>query len=224
MGQRLVITIKNAEQTLAKAYYHWSGYTTSGLLLGCTAVSHYGEAIAGTTAGHIDLHASGGDVDKNRTLVACLMLFGTGAGLMNDPKTDTTPEIDAFLEHYPDISYRMAVNNSNGLIAITENGMAQIQKHAEADMSVDIHSRCVDVSGLFFDMAEEGEDDVNKKPGKKAVIPQEYDLEHIAFDRFPAFTDTILSAIMDDDCYEFSYRDKRLGARHSRMIANTFRN
>lgn len=222
MGQRLIITIQNKEQTLAKAYYHWSRYTTPGLLLGCTAVDHYAEAIAQTTAKYVNLYAFDKEMvveNKINTLVACLMLFGTGAGLMNNPKTDTAPEIDAFVTHYPVINYMIATNHSDGLIAITEKGMEQMQKYSEADMTIDIHSKCVDVSGLFFDMAEE-ENDVDKKPYEKAAIPEEYDLERITFDQLIPFTDTIISAIMDNDCYEFSYRDKRLGAKDSRVIAN----
>lgn len=157
--------------------------------------------------------------NKINTLTACFMLFGTGAGLMNDTETDAVPEINTFMTHYPAINYMVAANDSYGLIAITENNMERLQKYAEADMTVDIHSKSVNISGLFFDMSEE-ENDANKKPGKKAAIPEEYDLERITFEQFPAFTDTILSAIMDDDCYEFSYRDKRLGAIDSRLTTN----
>lgn len=221
MGQRLIITVKNKEQNLVKAYYHWSGYTTSGLLLGCAAVDHYAEAIAQTTAKYINLYAFDREAvveNKIDTLVGCFMLFGTGAGLMNDPKTDTTPEIEAFMAHYPAINYTIAANHSDGVIAITEKGMEQIQKCSNAastDIIIDIHSKCVDVSGLFFNVAEE-ENNTNKEPGEIADIQEEYDLEHITFDQFAAFTDTIVSAIMDNNCYEFYYRDKNLGVIESR--------
>ena len=32
MGQRLVVTIKAFDETIANIYYHWSAYTLSGLL------------------------------------------------------------------------------------------------------------------------------------------------------------------------------------------------
>ena len=33
MGQRLVIEIKEGDTVLANAYYHWSGYTETSLIL-----------------------------------------------------------------------------------------------------------------------------------------------------------------------------------------------
>ena len=156
MGQRLVITIKNEQKDLAKAYYHWSGYTSSGLQISNLAIQHYMEAV-GQTAEFCTLQAimktASEPINTSLDLLtACSMLFGTRAGLLNeyDKETDKNPEIDAFTEAYPSVNYMIGVNRNDGIIGITETGMEHLQKWSEADVIINIQTKTVDVSGLFF--------------------------------------------------------------------------
>ena len=222
MGQRLVITIKNDKQDLAKAYYHWSGYTSSGLQISNMAIQHYTEAIE-KTAEFCTLQAISQTITKTDhvksdqsmdLLTACYMLFGTRAGLSNEYDTETAknPEIAAFTDAYPGVNYMISVNRNDGIISITEKGMGHLQKWSEADVVIDIHNKIIDVSGLFFNYADsddENDDEGNEKHISTS-IPGTYDIEKLSFEEFPKFIKTIIVAI-SNKCYDFEYNGNHLG-------------
>ena len=218
MGQRLVITIKNDKQDLAKAYYHWSGYTSSGLQISNMAIQHYTEAIE-KTAEFCTLQAISQTITKtdhvklNQSmdlLTACSMLFGTRAGLSNEYNTETSknPEINAFTDAYPGVNYMVSVNRNDGIISITEKGMENLQKWSEADVVIDIHNKIIDVSGLFFNYDDS--DDENDEERMRTNIPETYDIEKLSFEEFPKFIKTIIGAILNR-CYDFEYNGNHLG-------------
>ena len=218
MGQRLVITIKNEKKNLAKAYYHWSGYTSSGLQISNIAIQHHVYAI-GQAVEFCTLQAIIKNTMKTTSepltqsldlLTACSMLFRTRAGLSNeyDKATSTNPEIDAFVEAYPGVNYTIGVNRNDGIIGITKEGMTHLQEWSEADVIINIHSKTVNVSGLFFDY-----DDSNNEDDEDHMctdIPETYDMTQISFEEFPKFVKTVTGAI-SDECYDFKYKNNHLG-------------
>ena len=214
MGQRLVITIKNEQKDLAKAYYHWSGYTSSGLQISNLAIQHYMEAV-GQTAEFCTLQAimktASEPINTSLDLLtACSMLFGTRAGLLNeyDKETDKNPEIDAFTEAYPSVNYMIGVNRNDGIIGITETGMEHLQKWSEADVIINIQTKTVDVSGLFFSYDDSDTEDDEEH--MCTDIPETYDIAKISFEEFPKFVKTITDAL-SDKCYDFEYKGDHLG-------------
>ena len=108
MWQRLVITIEDKNGLLAKAYYHWSGYTSSGLAITNIAVKHFESAVR-TAAYTMAIQritntdmAEDDFVHRTKVAIACHMLFTTNAGLET---TETSPEDEAFKNMFPGCNY-----------------------------------------------------------------------------------------------------------------------
>jgi hypothetical protein len=119
MGQRLVITIKNGDEDLAKIYYHWSAYTFSALLetkkiINCI-YNHQGETIS------------------EMKLRLIKFLEDNGGGIKGDQS-----EFDYIKKMYPkEIFKEDGYSRNNGLIALSEKGKEDLQYWSEGD--IDIH-------------------------------------------------------------------------------------
>lgn len=220
MGQRLIVTIENNDKVLAKAYYHWSGFTTSGLKTGVLAVEHFEKAIEKSAAYYAQNKTPEQDIQgEPDTLTACYMLFNTKAGLSRHPDANPYSEMDAFLKKYPNADYLEARDRDDGLVGITEEEMDDMSKWAEADVTINLHTKCVDVSGLFpeiyeeddeYEDDEEKEDSWYKDEDGEMMIPDEYDIDRIPFDKLSAFAGMIEDAVISGQ-YNFGYRDMHLG-------------
>lgn len=153
MGQRLNIQIEmdipdsSESKVLANAYYHWSGYTSSAYELV--------KLIADSGTYSLDILDP---IEK-----AIRMLEVTGAGLTKDEFTET----------YPESKYKLSENRSDGLIAISEEGMLETQNWEEARVTINISTNMIDMGGVYYldEVDEEDEDE------DVANIPElEYDL------------------------------------------------
>ena len=205
MGQRLVITVKDENKELAKAYYHWSGYTASGLAVTSTAIQHLEyaakNAISSMSIQRITDKTLTDDDIKNRTslLIACNMLFSTNAGMEVYSKED-----EAFKALFPECNYMTGINRSDGLVAITDKGMENIQKYSEADVIIDIDNKTADVSNLFMSCDPEEDDDNN-------VMDLVGNLCEMPFEDLPQFANTVINAI-SNRIYTFKNNDEILWA------------
>jgi hypothetical protein len=153
MGQRLNIQIEmdipesSESKVLANAYYHWSGYTSSAYELVNTIVQ----------SGVYSLDILD-PVEK-----AIKLLETTGAGLTKDEFTET----------YPESKYKLSENRSDGLIAISEEGMLETQNWEEARVTINLSTNMIDMGEVYYldEVDEEDEDE------DVANIPElEYDL------------------------------------------------
>ena len=155
MGQRLNIQIEmdipdsSESKVLANAYYHWSGYTSSAYeLVKKIADSNYWNKeckLADPVAQAINL------------------LEVTGAGLTKDEFTD----------EYPESIYKLSTDRNDGLIAISEAGIAETQNWEEARVTINLSTNMVDMGGVYFldEVDEEEEEETTED------IPElEYDL------------------------------------------------
>ena len=155
MGQRLNIQIEmdipdNSEsKVLANAYYHWSGYTSSAYeLVKKIADSNYWKEeckLADPVAQAISL------------------LEVTGAGLTKNEFTDK----------YPESIYKISTDRNEGLIAISEAGIAETQNWEEARVTINLSTNMVDMGGVYYldEVDEEEEEETTED------IPElEYDL------------------------------------------------
>ena len=138
MGQRLVVTIKYQEKDLAKIYYHWSAYTTSALyetksLINCI-YNHEDE-----TAKELQLRLiryceeNGGGIDGNASEFEYIENMFPGEAFVH--------------ENY---------SRSNGLIALSEKCMNEMQCWSEGDVEIDLDNEVVTfgVFGWYEDLEQ----------------------------------------------------------------------
>lgn len=193
MGQRLVITIENNKKSLAKGYYHWSGYTSSGLITANIAVASFKKSLH-KAAEIMSLQAITDKTltpetmkDKIELLTACHMLFATSAGM---EITGEKSEQDAFKEIFPNVNHTVGMDRNDGLIAITEKGMADLQKWSEADVRINLDAKSVSVAGLFFGVSDDEDEDEDTE-----ALDIEDNLDNIPFEDLNRFVEKVTTAI-----------------------------
>lgn len=212
MGQRLVITVKGKNGVdLANGYYHWSGYTDSGIITTKMAINAFDESLKHAMFSEsLKAIEQNGKPEKTKNtsekshveiLTACGMLFATGAGLEQSAEKGSKTEIETFTDMFPNVNYMTGKNRNDGLIAISEHGMEESEKWSEADVTIDIMNQTIDISSLFYSY-----DDDDEMPNSEDDIPEiKKDLSCIPFDEFENTTEDILS-IMHAGGYQFRYR------------------
>lgn len=126
MGQRLVITIEKNEKALAKIYYHWSAYTYSALL---------------ETKKVIDCIYNHKDETEKEMLLRLIRFCETnGGGIKGDRE-----EFEYIQKIYPNETFKTDdYSRSEGLIALSENGMADLQHWSEGDVYIKLDDDSVD--------------------------------------------------------------------------------
>lgn len=116
MGQRLVITIHAFNEDIAKIYYHWSAYTTSALQEAKDIIDNV-NWFDTTSKDELILRIT-------RQLEKC------GGGV-------SIHDREAFKKKYPNETFEDDINRNYGLIAITENGMEELEYWSEGDLTID---------------------------------------------------------------------------------------
>lgn len=130
MGQRLVITVRNNGKDLAKIYYHWGAYTVSALW-------HASNLAKCIYNGQDETEKK----FKLRLIRFCEENGGGIAGSLN--------EFKYIQDMYPDqIFKRDEYSRNNGLIAISEKGMSDLQGWSEGDIYLDIDDETI-TNGVF---------------------------------------------------------------------------
>lgn len=212
MGQRLVITIENNKKSLAKGYYHWSGYTRSGLITANMAVAAFEKSL-NRSVENISLLAITDKTltpeiikDKIELLTACYMLFATDAGMQI---TGEKSEQDVFNETFPNINHSVGMNRNEGLVAITKEGMADLQKWSEADVRINLDAKSVSVAELFLGVSDDDEEEEENE--KEEVMNIEGNLDEIPFEDLNQFVEKVTTAI-NNKIYAFNNNGDMLGA------------
>ena len=120
MGQRLVVTITNKEKEIAKLYYHWSAYSVSAL--------REVKKIVDCIYDHED------ETEKELLLKLIRFCEANGGGI--DGKEEEYKYIQSL---YPDQEFvKEGYSRNNGLIALSENGMKDLQDWSEGDINIDL--------------------------------------------------------------------------------------
>lgn len=118
MGQRLVITVKNNGEDLAKIYYHWSAYTVSALWEASKLVQ--------CIFNHKD------ETEKELKLRIIRFIEENGGGIRGDDY-----EFEYIRNMYPNETFKEdEYSRSNGLIALSERGMSELQDWSEGDIEI----------------------------------------------------------------------------------------
>lgn len=121
MGQRLVVTIETNERELCKIYYHWSAYTYSALL--------ETQKIINCIYNHKD--------EAEKGVLLRLIRFCERNGGCIDGGGDS-PESKYIQYLYPNEVFKKDGSRNEGLIALSEQGMAEMQGYSEGDVYINL--------------------------------------------------------------------------------------
>lgn len=125
MGQRLVVTIKHQDKDLAKIYYHWSAYTYSAL--------HEIKKITDCIYNNED------ETEKELQLRLIRFCEANGGGIKGDDS-----EFEYIRNMYPGEEFVTEnYSRSNGLIALSEAGMKDLQYWSEGDAEINLDDETV---------------------------------------------------------------------------------
>lgn len=118
MGQRLVVTIHAFNEDIAKIYYHWSAYSISALMKARDIINgvEYMES------------------ESVRDLQLKLIRFVESEGGCID---GVKREQDAVQSMFPNEKFIKEGSRNNGLIALTPEGMEDIEFWSEGDLTID---------------------------------------------------------------------------------------
>ena len=165
MGQRLVITVQKNEKELAKIYYHWSAYTTSALYEARDLINHLKD-----------------DYKSERDLQLDLIRFVEGRGGCIYG-SEGSKEFNKIQEIFPDEDFSSNGSRNEGLIAITEDGMDDIQMWSEGDLIIDLDDNLITNEVLDYYRNIEQFNKYYEEDYTLDKIPElENDIEYIHFD------------------------------------------
>ena len=158
MGQRLNIQFEDNTGVLANAYYHWSGYTSSAMLLINKIIS----------SDLID------DTSISNEVKAVKLLELTGAGLTKDE----------FNDDFPSHLYKEAKDRTNGLIAISKEGIEETQSWEEARVTIDLDTQQI-YFNIYWDVNIEEYDPEDIAKQDEETYDSELNYEDVSFEKFP---------------------------------------
>ena len=128
MGQRLVVTIEKNEKAIAKIYYHWSGYTGDSL--------YVTRDIVHCIYNHKD------ETEKEMLLRLIRFCENRGGGIEGGVDGTAGKYIT---ELYPNEEFKNDhISRNDGLIAINEKDMLEMQRYSEGDVYINLDEDKVD--------------------------------------------------------------------------------
>ena len=127
MGQRLVVTIERKGHHLAKLYFHWSAYTGDAL--------YVSRDIVHCIYNHKD--------ETDRDMLLRLIRFCEERGGCIDGR-ENGEEVRYISQLYPNEKFKETGSRSDGLIALSPEGMADMQRWSEGDVYIDLDEDVID--------------------------------------------------------------------------------
>lgn len=122
MGQRLVVTIERKEQTLAKLYFHWSAYT--------------GDALYVTRDIIHCIYNHEHETDRRMLLRLIRFCEERGGGIDGGKGSEAWKYITTT---YPGEKFKSEeISRSDGLIALDEDSMEEMQRYSEGDVYINL--------------------------------------------------------------------------------------
>lgn len=161
MGQRLVITVRNNGEELAKIYYHWSAYTVSALW--------EASKLAACIYNHKD------ETEKELKLRLIRFCYENGGGISGEDY-----EFEYIRNMYPDEIFKEdGYSRSNGLISLSKKGMQEAQGWSEGDIYFDIDDETI-INGVFC-----GWDNIEDYNEEVRSWGEDYEDELLKFEDIP---------------------------------------
>jgi hypothetical protein len=128
MGQRLVVTIEKNQKAIAKLYYHWSAYTGDAL--------YKTRDIIDCIYNHQD------ETEKEMLLRLIHFCEKSGGGIKGGFENE---EWDYITSMYPNEEFKKHdICRSNGIIALSDEGMTDMQRWSEGDVYINLDEDRVD--------------------------------------------------------------------------------
>lgn len=122
MGQRLVVTVKNNNKRLCNIYYHWSAYTYDAL--------YETRKVINCIYNHKD------ETEKEMLLRLIRFCENNGGGITGNRGFN---EFQYIQNLYPNEEFKSeGIDRNDGLIALSEKGMADLQSWSEGDVYINI--------------------------------------------------------------------------------------
>ena len=125
MGQRLVVTIQNEGRDIAAIYYHWSAYTHSALY---------------RTKDIINCIYNNLDETEYQMLLNLIKFVEEEGGCIRG----TAEEHNYVQSLYPNETFKDEGSRNNGLIALSEDGIRDLQGWSEGDVYIQLDNDMVD--------------------------------------------------------------------------------
>lgn len=126
MGQRLVVTVKSTGEDLCKMYFHWSAYTISALM----EVKDMMEEFPMET-----------ESKEDAILYFIRYCEEYGGGIDGG---ENSKEWNYITNKYPNYKFKSEnINRNRGLIAISEDGMDEMQSWSEGDIYINLDEMTV---------------------------------------------------------------------------------
>lgn len=162
MGQRLNIEIVNGEDTVANAYYHWSAYTKSAIVL----TNQILVAVDGV---------NGTPVER-----AVKLLELTGAGVNEDERK----RIEEDSSHrFDGIELKDCTSRNEGLLSVTAEGIKETRDWEEGRVTIHLDSRLVDFS-VYWEFAKDAYEEDYEEPFEQLPLVSGVSFEGIPFYEF----------------------------------------
>ena len=142
MGQRLVVSIESMGECLAKIYYHWSAYTVSALY---------------QTKQIVDCIYDHNDETKSELQLRLIRFCEKNGGGIKG----TDNEFDYIKNLFPnEVLKTDGYSRNNGLIALSKNGMEELQRWSEGDVTINLDEDEIhfEVCGWYESLLEYNEE------------------------------------------------------------------
>jgi len=161
MGQRLVVTVISKQETIAKIYYHWSAYSINALEEARYLIEKfYDEEYANI-------------LNYRLRLIRILEEHDGGIDGGKD-----SPEFAYIQKLFPNEEFQNDPSRNNGLIALSEKGMEDLENWSEGDLSIDLDNQIV-FSSVYFEY--EDIESYNEEVGEEFKILED-EIPKILFD------------------------------------------
>ena len=164
------------DNTLANAYFHWSGYTSSAAQLTLKVIEEI------RTLKEL----------KDRRLYAIKLLESTGARL-------TESEVDyasKTLSNFDANNVEIAKDRNSGLIAISDEGINETRTWEEARVEIDLDEKTIDFDVIYY---YDKEDFIDDNSEEEFEVLEEHDFncdfKAIEFEDFPRIKSELLDLI-----------------------------
>ena len=161
MGQRLVVTVSNYGEDIAKIYYHWSAYSLS-------ALQEVRDII------NVLYDDENAEYDIRLRLVR--FCEKNGGGIKGGKDSDEWKYITRFYQN--EAFKEENISRNYGLIALSEDGMADLQSWSEGDVYINIDENEVI---NYVNCTYESIDEYNKER-----LKWDYDFKELTLNNIPS--------------------------------------
>ena len=189
MGQRLVVTVNIKGEDIAKLYYHWSAYSIS--------------ALAQTREIVNCLLDSDNEIEDLRLR---LIRFAESEGGCIQGCGDSK-EFAAIQAMYPNEVFKTEGSRNDGLIALTEEGMNDLESWSEGSVTIYLDDGTVWNSVFDMETIDEYNEWFEEDRSLEDFPELDIDLEEIPFDKL----DEVIDALDNLNGFAFRHNDMIFG-------------